>query len=211
MKWITLVQLLVIILMWCVLCACVCVVVMSEEEILKRRIRIKEIKMCDVIMQLSPQQEKIIQELCSNHHSTFDSAFSRFTGFRVGKWLYLNQKLSSFPLLNTLMFYFQPMDRDSLAKSEQNQSDLLMICPTNTCTPDGKSSHDPTSSSYTCSLSSSNSSPLSSGFSGFSKKQEACKSDTNYQVFTALPHMADLTTYMIHDIIRFSKSLPDFR
>ncbi|XP_037542107.1 nuclear receptor subfamily 1 group I member 2 [Nematolebias whitei] len=160
--------------------------VMSEEEILKRRIRIKEKKMCDVIMQLSPKQEKIIQELCSNHHSTFDSAFSRFTGFR-------------------------PMDRESLAESEQKQSHLLMICPTNTCTPDGKSSHDPTSSSYTCSLSSSYSSPSSSGFSGFSRKQEACRSDKNYRVYTALPHMADLTTYMIHDIIRFSKSLPNFR
>lgn len=30
-------------------------------------------------------------------------------------------------------------------------------------------------------------------------------------VFTALPHLSDLGTYMIHDIIRFSKSLQAFR
>lgn len=30
-------------------------------------------------------------------------------------------------------------------------------------------------------------------------------------VFTALPHVTDLTTYMIHDIIAFSKSLANFK
>ncbi|XP_013882593.1 nuclear receptor subfamily 1 group I member 2 isoform X2 [Austrofundulus limnaeus] len=151
--------------------------VMSEEDVLKRRIRIKKRKMHKEVAQLSSQQEKIIQELLSNHRSTFDSAFSRFTGFR-------------------------PMDREVLTEPEHSRSDPQPSCPTKTC-----ASHDPASSSHVCSVASSS----SACFSGSAAKQEACRSDRNPSIYTALPHMADLTTYMIHDIIRFSKSLQNFR
>lgn len=45
------------------------------------------------------------------------------------------------------------------------------------------------------------------------KKQEHhIRNDVeNRCVFTALPHVADLTTYMIQDVISFSKSLQDFQ
>ncbi|XP_044072735.1 nuclear receptor subfamily 1 group I member 2 isoform X2 [Siniperca chuatsi] len=122
--------------------------VMSEKEVLERRIRIKKKKMLDAPVQLSSQQEETIQELLCGHRSTFDSAFYRFSGFR-------------------------PMDRNILPVSEYNQS--------------------ASKPSDACSLSSS-----SSSLCGTS-------------VFTALPHVTDLTTYMIQDIISFSKNLQDFR
>uniref|UniRef100_A0A1A7XGC3 Nuclear receptor subfamily 1, group I, member 2 n=1 Tax=Iconisemion striatum TaxID=60296 RepID=A0A1A7XGC3_9TELE len=146
--------------------------VMSEEEVLERRIRIKKKQMHKASTQLSSQQEKIIQELLSSLRSTFDLAFSCFTGFR-------------------------PMDREILAESEHSQSDPPTSCPTQTCSSSGKSSPDSSSSLYTCSLSSSSCSSENKDYTG-------C-------VYTNLPHLADLTTYMIQDIIRFSKSLQDFR
>uniref|UniRef100_A0A3B5BIS8 Nuclear receptor subfamily 1, group I, member 2 n=1 Tax=Stegastes partitus TaxID=144197 RepID=A0A3B5BIS8_9TELE len=161
--------------------------VMSEKEVLERRIRIKKKKMHNVSTQLSSQQEKIIQELLCSHRSTFDSGFSRFSGFR-------------------------PMDRNILPASEYNQSASepfhpLTNCSTNTCTTASKSATDPTASSYASSLSS------SSLFSpcGSSEKEGNHEGVNNTCVFTALPHMTDLTTYMIQDIISFSKSLKDFR
>lgn len=63
------------------------IVVMSEKEVLERRIRIKKNKMKKT--QLSVQQEEIIQELVRGHRSTFDPSFSRFTDFRVGKCLHV--------------------------------------------------------------------------------------------------------------------------
>lgn len=39
---------------------------------------------------------------------------------------------------------------------------------------------------------------------GPSQTQQGC-------LFTALPHVTDLATCMIHDIIAFSKSLTDFK
>lgn len=62
---------------------CVVVVVMSEKEVLERRIRIKKKKMRDAPVLLSSQQEETIQELLCGHRGTFDSAFYRFSGFRV--------------------------------------------------------------------------------------------------------------------------------
>ncbi|XP_075335589.1 nuclear receptor subfamily 1 group I member 2 isoform X2 [Odontesthes bonariensis] len=162
---------------------------MSEKEVLERRIRIKKKKMRKASTQLSPQQDEIIQELLCGHRSTFDSAFARFTGFR-------------------------PMDRDILAENEHSQSHPLTKCPTKICSTAAKSSTDPTSSSYACSLSSSSSTSSSSPSPSLSNspgKHEDCEGDGNGRVYTALPHLADLTTYMIQDIIRFSKSLPDFR
>ncbi len=60
-----------------------CVVVMSEMEVMKRRVRLKKKKMLEAPKQLSPQQEETIQELLGGHHSTFDSEFYHFSGFRV--------------------------------------------------------------------------------------------------------------------------------
>ncbi|XP_070770398.1 nuclear receptor subfamily 1 group I member 2 isoform X2 [Enoplosus armatus] len=144
--------------------------VMSEKEVLERRVRIKKKKMLDTPIQLSSQQEETIQELLCSHHSTFDSAFYRFSGFR-------------------------PMDRNILPVSEYKQS-----------------ASEP---SYACSLSS------SSSFSSFTSSSSLCGSSGKQEnqegeqvkksVFTALPHVTDLTTYMIQDIISFSKSLQDFR
>ncbi|KAM9346821.1 nuclear receptor subfamily 1 group I member 2 [Symphorus nematophorus] len=141
--------------------------VMSEKEVLERRIRIKKKKMLDAPVQLSPQQEETIKELLCGHRSTFDTAFYRFSGFR-------------------------PMDRNILPGSECNQS-----------------SSEP---SYACSLSSSFSLPSSSSLRGSFEKQEDQEGEQvrKSSVFTALPHVADLTTYMIKDIISFSKSLQDF-
>nr|XP_043871754.1 nuclear receptor subfamily 1 group I member 2 isoform X2 [Solea senegalensis] len=155
--------------------------VMSERDVLERRMRIKKRKMFDVPTQLSSQQEETIQELLCGHHSTFDSEFSRFSGFR-------------------------PMDRIILSVSEYNQPTSkpfqpLTNCSTGTCTESSKSATDPRTSSHA------NSSSSSSGLCGSSEGEKVGKSS----VFTALPHMADLTTYMIQDIICFSKSLPDFR
>ncbi|XP_045909864.1 nuclear receptor subfamily 1 group I member 2 [Micropterus dolomieu] len=84
---------------------------------------------------------------------------------------------------------FRPMDRNVLPVSEYNQSA-------------GKPS-------YAFSLFSSFSSS-SSCLCGTSKKLENHEGDES-NVFTALPHVTDLTTYMIQDIISFSKNLQDFR
>ncbi len=61
------------------------------------------------------------------------------------------------------------------------------------------------------------SSPLSmsfcSHFCGSLKKQESQDGEQvgKNGVFTALAHVTDVITYMIQDIVRFSKSLRDFR
>ncbi|XP_053185022.1 nuclear receptor subfamily 1 group I member 2 [Scomber japonicus] len=160
--------------------------VMSEKEVLERRIRIKKKKMHSVHsaqLQLSSQQEETIQELLCSHHCTFDTAFSRFSGFR-------------------------PMDRKIIPVSEYNRStsktaNPLTNCPTNTCTTFNKSATDPRISSCAGSLSS------SSSLSDFVENQEG-EEVRKSSVFTALPHVTDLTTYMIQDIISFSKSLKIF-
>uniref|UniRef100_A0A3B4Y4T8 Nuclear receptor subfamily 1, group I, member 2 n=1 Tax=Seriola lalandi dorsalis TaxID=1841481 RepID=A0A3B4Y4T8_SERLL len=132
--------------------------VMSEKEVLERRIRIKKKKMLDTPIQLSSQQKETIQELLCGHRRTFDSAFSSFSGFR----------------------YNQPT-RD-------------------------KSATGPRTSSCANFLS-------SSSFCGSFEKQKNREGEevTKSIIFTALPHLTDLTTYMIQDIISFSKSLQDFR
>ncbi|KAF7215676.1 nuclear receptor subfamily 1 group I member 2 isoform X1 [Nothobranchius furzeri] len=151
--------------------------VMSEEEVLKRRICIKKKKMHKASTELSPEQENIIQELLYSLRSTFDSTFSHFTGFR-------------------------PMDREILTEMEHSQSDPPTSCLTQICSSSGKSSPDSSSSSYTWSLSSS---------SSCSSENKDLEGNKTRCVYTNLPHFADLTTYMIQDIIRFSKSLQDFR
>ncbi|KAM6985074.1 nuclear receptor subfamily 1 group I member 2 [Aplochiton taeniatus] len=51
--------------------------------------------------------------------------------------------------------------------------------------------------------------PSSSSSSDPGDKEE--KGDQDGLVFTTLPHLADLTTYMIQNIINFAKGLPSFR
>ncbi|XP_023271597.1 nuclear receptor subfamily 1 group I member 2 [Seriola lalandi dorsalis] len=160
--------------------------VMSEKEVLERRIRIKKKKMLDTPIQLSSQQKETIQELLCGHRRTFDSAFSSFSGFR-------------------------PMDRIILSVSEYNQPtrepfNPLTNCPTNICTKTSKSATGPRTSSCANFLS-------SSSFCGSFEKQKNREGEevTKSIIFTALPHLTDLTTYMIQDIISFSKSLQDFR
>ncbi|XP_056244513.1 nuclear receptor subfamily 1 group I member 2 isoform X1 [Seriola aureovittata] len=160
--------------------------VMSEKEVLERRIRIKKKKMLDAPIQLSSQQKETIQELLCGHRRTFDSAFSSFSGFR-------------------------PMDRIILSVSEYNQPtrepfNPLTNCPTNICTKTSKSATGPRTSSCANFLS-------SSSFCGSFEKQKNREGEevTKSIIFTALPHVTDLTTYMIQDIISFSKSLQDFR
>uniref|UniRef100_A0A673AYP5 Nuclear receptor domain-containing protein n=1 Tax=Sphaeramia orbicularis TaxID=375764 RepID=A0A673AYP5_9TELE len=101
--------------------------VMSEEKVQERRIRIKKNKMRNSLMQLSSQQQEMIEELLSGHRSTFDPAFSHFSGFR-------------------------PMDRNTSSVSEYNQyareaCDPRNICPENTCTAATEPASHPRTSS----------------------------------------------------------------
>ncbi|XP_047455958.1 nuclear receptor subfamily 1 group I member 2 isoform X2 [Mugil cephalus] len=164
--------------------------VMSEKEVLERRIKIKKRKMHKASAELSPWQENIIQELLSGHRSTFD--FARFSGFR-------------------------PMDRNIFPVNDSSHSASeafhpLTGHPAQTCATADKSAAEPAASSCGGSLCSSFSSS-SSSLCGSFEKQESQEGDggTARCVFTALPHVTDLTTYMIQDIIRFSKGLQDFR
>ncbi|KAI1885238.1 hypothetical protein AGOR_G00218110 [Albula goreensis] len=130
--------------------------IMSDEEVEKRRrlIKVKRTQLEPVI--LTPQQEGIIQELLEAQRKTFDLTFSCFKQFR-------------------------PIDR-TLAP-------MVMHVP-----PDsgfGGSDDCPSSSS---------SSSLSSDEVG-----------RNDRKFSMLPHVADLSTYMIQQIIDFAKILPSFR
>ncbi|KAK5890415.1 hypothetical protein CesoFtcFv8_013937 [Champsocephalus esox] len=78
---------------------------------------------------------------------------------------------------------FRPMDRNALpVGQDESESEL-------------------------CSLSSTS---LSGSFET-PENQEHEEAGKKGSVFTALPHVADLTTYMIQDIITFSKSLRDFQ
>ncbi|XP_034056283.1 nuclear receptor subfamily 1 group I member 2 isoform X1 [Gymnodraco acuticeps] len=78
---------------------------------------------------------------------------------------------------------FRPMDRNALPVGEDESESEL------------------------CSLSSTS---LSGSFET-PENQEHEEAGKKGSVFTALPHVADLTTYMIQDIITFSKSLRDFQ
>ncbi|XP_041806118.1 nuclear receptor subfamily 1 group I member 2 isoform X2 [Chelmon rostratus] len=88
---------------------------------------------------------------------------------------------------------FRPMDRNVLPVGEHNQS--------------------ASESSCTCSLSSSSSSSSPCSHCGSFEKQESQEGGQVRQssVYSALPHMTDLITFMIQDIISFSKSLQGFR
>ncbi|KAJ0070307.1 hypothetical protein NL108_007659, partial [Boleophthalmus pectinirostris] len=142
--------------------------VMSEEEVLERRIKIKRRKMQTASSQLSDQQEKMIVELLTAHRKTFDLGFSNFRGFRVTDSHYVS------PTAYNLFLPSPPFS----------------------------------SSSSPCSSSSSSSSP--SLYLYFDKEQNK-ESDQKIKFFTSLPHLSDLATYMVHNIIRFSKSLQVFR
>ncbi|RVE57864.1 hypothetical protein OJAV_G00203610 [Oryzias javanicus] len=147
--------------------------VMSEEEVLQRRTRIRRRKMHLASEQISLQQEQLIQDLVRGHRNTFDSGFSRFTGFR-------------------------PMDRD-LLEDHEHESHLVTSCPFF-----GQSKSEPAAPTHSFSCS-------SSGLCESSETLEDPTSEEKGFIFTFLPHLVDLSTYMIQDVIRFSKSLQDFR
>uniref|UniRef100_H3C155 Nuclear receptor subfamily 1, group I, member 2 n=1 Tax=Tetraodon nigroviridis TaxID=99883 RepID=H3C155_TETNG len=136
--------------------------VMSEEEIVERRIRLRRRKVLSAPVQLSSQQEETIRELVCSHRKTFDPAFYRFSGFR-------------------------PMDRNIFTVGDSSRSG------------DAPSAVGPLSPSC---------SSLPRGETQQSREGEEAR---RAGVFTALPHVTDLTTYMIHDIIAFSKSLTHFK
>ncbi|KAK7939261.1 hypothetical protein WMY93_002587 [Mugilogobius chulae] len=139
--------------------------VMSEEEVRERRIKIKKRKMRVASSQLSDQQKKMIEELLTAHRKTFDLDFSRFRGFR-------------------------PMDR-TISPNESQENILPLSLPS----PSSPSSSSSSSSSLYLYL----------------DKEQDKEPEQKIRFFTSLPHFSDLATYMIHDIIRFSKSLDVFR
>uniref|UniRef100_H3D8U6 Nuclear receptor subfamily 1, group I, member 2 n=1 Tax=Tetraodon nigroviridis TaxID=99883 RepID=H3D8U6_TETNG len=147
--------------------------VMSEEEIVERRIRLRRRKVLSAPVQLSSQQEETIRELVCSHRKTFDPAFYRFSGFRVRSG------------------FSQPMDRNIFTVGDSSRSG------------DAPSAVGP--------LSPSCSSLPSVPPRGETQQSREGEEARRAGVFTALPHVTDLTTYMIHDIIAFSKSLTHFK
>ncbi|TWW80963.1 Nuclear receptor subfamily 1 group I member 2 [Takifugu flavidus] len=141
---------------------CVLAVIMSEKEIMERRIRLKRKKMLNTPIHLSSQQEETIRELLYGHRKTFDLEFYRFSSFR-------------------------PMDRNIFAVRGSS--------------PSGPASSDVSSLSTSARL---RGRPETPQTQGGENARQGC-------VFTALPHVTDLATCMIHDIIAFSKSLTDFK
>ncbi|XP_078142067.1 nuclear receptor subfamily 1 group I member 2 [Centroberyx gerrardi] len=156
--------------------------IMSDEAVEKRRIHIRQRKMVDSSVQLSPQQEETIQELLSAHRKTFDPTFSLFSGFR-------------------------PIDRNIIPVSEYSQSESEPSCLPNTSASGNHSASDPSTSSCSCSPLSSASFPC--GSLEIEENKEGSESRKS-GVFTALPHVTDLTTYMIQNIISFSKRILSF-
>lgn len=81
---------------------------MSETEVMERRNRVKKKKILNTPIQLSSQQEKTIQELLCGHRRTFDSAFYRFSDFRVCWWLQACLRCCRFMLHTWITFFFSP-------------------------------------------------------------------------------------------------------
>ncbi|CAG05861.1 unnamed protein product, partial [Tetraodon nigroviridis] len=154
--------------------------VMSEEEIVERRIRLRRRKVLSAPVQLSSQQEETIRELVCSHRKTFDPAFYRFTLFHRPK---VRVGFSS--------GFSQPMDRNIFTVGDSSRSG------------DAPSAVGP--------LSPSCSSLPSVPPRGETQQSREGEEARRAGVFTALPHVTDLTTYMIHDIIAFSKSLTHFK
>ncbi|XP_041700785.1 nuclear receptor subfamily 1 group I member 2 [Coregonus clupeaformis] len=102
-------------------------------------------------------------------------------------------------------FQFRPIDRDLNPMSVWNQ------------TASGQSATltrrmDNLSSSYSTSTPTSFSSSSCSFEGEENENEKEDRSDRGKKtVFTTLPHVADLTTYMIQNIINFAKGLPSFR
>lgn len=95
------------------------------------------------------------------------------------------------------------MDRD-LLEEQEHESHLLTSCPFLGQNAAEESISDP--AAPILSFSSSSSSLCAS-----SETVEERKRKERGFIFTFLPHLVDLSTYMIQDVIRFSKSLQDFR
>ncbi|CAL1582260.1 unnamed protein product [Knipowitschia caucasica] len=157
--------------------------VMSAEEVLERRIKIKRRKMRVASSQLSPQQEKEIEELLTAHRKTFDLDFSRFRGFRpIGRSINFPSDLEEY--MNESCEPLCSHAEDFCAVAETSSYDFFLPCLSPSSPP-----------SLYMQL----------------ETEQNTQSDQKITIFTSLPHFSDLVTYMIHDIIRFSKSLQVFR
>lgn len=162
---------------------------------------------------LSPQQEALIQELVNAHRKTFDMTCTQFIQFRVTYLHYFVCPIEILTNLSTEMCFYkhcislsvvlcpQPLDPDQKSMSENSRQ------------PKSDRSHaimdkpPPEEAMQWTNSFASLSSPSSSLQSLENKERKWLKS----AIFTSLPHFADLTTYMIKNIINFGKTLPMFR
>lgn len=113
---------------------------MSDEKVLERRVKIKKKKILNTPVQLSSQQERLIQELLFGHRSTFDSAFSRFSGFRVCEWMHAVSGLHHhlcFNLCNWSLIFFSLWTETSLLwiRTSRRQASSLTLWPSALETP----------------------------------------------------------------------------
>lgn len=188
-------------------------VIMSDEAVEKRRMQIRRKRMQEEPVMLSPQQEAVIQELVAAHRKTFDMTCTQFIQFRVTYLLYFVCPIKILTNVSTEICFYkhciplsvvlcpQPLDRDQKSMSENSREPKSDKSYTNMYKPPPEEAIQRTFSF------SSLSSPSSSPQSLESKERKWLKS----AIFTSLPHFADLTTYMIKNIINFGKTLPMFR
>lgn len=107
---------------------------MSDEKVQERRVQIKKNKMLNSPVELSFQQEKRIQELLFGHRSTFDSAFSRFSSFRVCEWMHAVSALHHhlcFNLCNWSLIFFSLWTETSFLwiRTSRRQASSLTLWP----------------------------------------------------------------------------------
>lgn len=188
---------------------------MSDEAVEKRRMQIRRKKMQEEPVMLSPQQEAVIQELVTAHRKTFDMTCTQFIQFRVTYLLYLVWPIDILTNASTeiclckhsislsVVLCPQPLDRDKKSLPEFSRE------PKSDSHAYHAITHKPPSEDAmqrTVDFAS-----LSSASSSFQSFENEERKWLKTAVFTSLPHFADLTTYMIKNIINFGKTLPMFR
>lgn len=151
--------------------------IMSDEAVEKRRMQIKRKRLQEEPVMLTPQQEKVIQELLAAHKKTFDMTCAHFIQFR-------------------------PLDPDKNDISDHNQEHCSRKYAQKTINKPEPTIRVQRESSYV-----STSSPSSNSQELENKEIKRL----GRIIFTSLPHFADLTTYMIKNVINFGKMLTMFR
>ncbi|XP_036426650.1 nuclear receptor subfamily 1 group I member 2 isoform X2 [Colossoma macropomum] len=156
--------------------------IMSDEAVEKRRMLIRRKRMAEEPVVLSEQQEVVIQELLEAHRKTFDLTFSDFNQFR-------------------------PIDRDQNPISEYIQESIN--------SQSVRAERSITSQSVRAERSREpvvNLLPHGSCSSSVYHLEDAENGDKEGKaVFTTLPHITDLSTYMIQNVINYAKVLNPFR